>query len=165
MQDEIIKIELVLENCEVITIKGKHIGDFVCEDIKYSIQRLACNSINEVYSCETFYMSIHRDCSLNKESNWTVGNLPEEREPLKRILEYPDITCIYIYFKDKKNPQKIYPKWSEGDEYSNKYQKTYMNKFGDLYIVIDKNLNLEDVFDKQEIEDEHEVEFSWRMFS
>jgi hypothetical protein len=163
MQEQIEKIELVLENCEVITVEGKHIGEFNCEDIKYSISRRACNYIGEMQICENFSMNIHRDCALNKKSEWTMGELDEERNPFERILKYDDITSVYIYFKEMKEPKVIYPKCGEG-EYENEYQKSYINQFGDLFIVISKDKAFEDVFDKEEIEDKQAMDFIWRMF-
>ena len=41
-------IELTLENCEVVTIDGKYIGDFLVDDISTSISRLACNWVGKV---------------------------------------------------------------------------------------------------------------------
>jgi hypothetical protein len=163
MQEQIEKIELVLENCEVITVEGKHIGDFNCEDIKYSIDRRGCNYIGKMQTCENFSMSIHRDCALNKKSEWSFGYIDEERNPLERIFKGNDITGIWIYFKDRKEPKVIYPKWGDG-EYDNEYQESYINQFGDLFIVISKDKNFEDVFNKEEIEDKQAMDFVWEMY-
>lgn len=166
MQREIEKVEIVLENCEVITVVGKYIGDFSCEDIKHSISRIACNSINESYICKNFSMSIHRSCALNDNEEWTMGTIDRKRNPLERINKYRDITSIYIYFsKDQENPKCIYVKWNDDCEWSNYYQKSYINRLGDLFIVISKDLKLEDVFDLEEIEDEDFMGFTWDMYS
>lgn len=166
MQDEINKIEIVLENCEVITVDGKYIGDFSCEGIEHSISRVACNSIKESYTCKDFSMSIHRDCSLNDIEEWTLGVSDIKRDPLKRINNYNDITSIYIYFtKDKENPKQIYVKWGGDSDYNNEYQKSYINKFGDLFIVVSEDLKLGDVFDMREIEDKNSINWIWRMYS
>ncbi len=164
MQDEIKKIEIVLENCEVITIEGKYIGNFGCTDISYSIERFGCNCIDELKTCKDFYISIYRDSALNTEFNTTFGELNETRNPLKRILDYPDITSIYIYLtKDENNPKEFYVTWGDG-EYDNEYQKSYMNKFGDLFIVVSEKLKLEDVFDMKRIEDEKYMDYIWGMY-
>lgn len=136
MQNEIKRVDMVLENCEVLSVDGKYIADFNCEDITYSIRRTACNCIEEVYSCKNFSMSIHRDCALDEKANGTLSICKDAvNNPLKRILEYPDITSIYIYFANG-HSKRIYLPWSEEDEYENKCQKSYMNKFGDLFIVV-----------------------------
>lgn len=38
-------IEFVLENCENFNIDTNYFGAFLIDDIRYSIQRIACNSI------------------------------------------------------------------------------------------------------------------------
>lgn len=166
MQREIEKVEIVLENCEVITVEGKYIGDFICEDIKHSINRIACNSINESYVCKNFSMSIHRSCALNDNEEWTMGTLDRKRNPLERINNYRDITSIYIHFTDeKKEPKHIYVKWNDDCEWSNYYQKTHINQFGDLFIVVSEDLKFSDVFDMREIEDKNSINWIWKMYS
>ncbi len=164
MQEQISKVEIVLENCEMITIEGKHIGAFDLDDITYSISRIACNYIDEMYTCKNFSISIHTDSNSNKESKWTMGMLEDEqRNPLERIHKYNDITSIYVYFSNNEVPKKFYVSWS-GDDYHNDYQKTYINKFGDLFIVISEENKLEDIFNLEEIEDEQYRKFIWSMY-
>ena len=166
MQREIKKIEIVLENCEVITVDGEYIGDFSCDDIKHSIHRMGCNYIGESLVCKDFLMSIHRDCALNDTQEFIMGSLNEKRNPLQRINNYRDITSIYIHFTDeKKEPKQIYVKWNDDCEWSNYYQKTHINQFGDLFIVVSKDLKFADVFDMEEIEDKESIDFMWEMYS
>lgn len=166
MQEEIKKIEIILENCEVVTVEGKHIGDFSCNNIEYSINRMGYNYIGETYTCKDFSMSIHKDCALNDKEEWSFGTLDGKRNPLKRINDYKDIASIYIYFtNDKKDAKQIYVEWGGDNECINEYQKSYINRLGDLFIVISKDLKLEDVFDLEEIEDEDFMGFTWDMYS
>ena len=67
MQEQIEKIEIILENCEMIIIEGKYIGDLSIEDIKYSIHRDACNSISERLTCKELSMSINRNANLDTQ--------------------------------------------------------------------------------------------------
>lgn len=166
MQDEIKKIELVCENCEVITLEGKHIGDLDIDNIKSSIERIACNSIREINSCDSFSISIHRDAdNINRDETWIFGNTDGDRSPLNRLLKYNDITSVCVYFTDKtKLPKDIYVPWNDEDDYSNTYQKAYINNFGDLFIVIDKNKLLEDIFKAEEMNNEKYMESTWFMY-
>lgn len=162
MQEEIKKIEIILENCEVITVDGKYIGDFNCNNIEYSINRMGCNYIGETYTCKDFSMSIHKDCGLNNKEEWSFGIFDRKSNPLKRINDYKDITSIRIHFTDdKKDAKQIYVKWGGDNDYINEYQESYINKFGDLFIVVSKDLKLEEVFDLEEIEDEEFMDFTW----
>ena len=54
-------IELTLENCEVVTIDGKYIGDFLVDDISTSISRLACNWVGKVDWAGLVAIEIHKD--------------------------------------------------------------------------------------------------------
>jgi hypothetical protein len=164
MQKNINKIELVLENCEVIVVEGKNIGQLDIGDIKYSIRRTACNYIDEMLSCEHFYLTINRAGNINSKTVWTLGESEQERNSFERIHRHPDITSAYIYFKDNDKPKQIYVPWDGESDYHNDAQKTYLNKFGDLFIVIEKDTKLEDVFDLEEIEHKGHMDFVWSMY-
>lgn len=164
MQEQIDKIEIVLENCEIITIKGEYIGDLDIKDIRYSIGRIGCNYIDEAYTCEHFSMSINNDASLDDKVKFTLGDVDERRNPLERIMQCNDIVSIDVYFKDKKQPKEIYMPWDGDDNQDNEYQKTYMNQFGDLYIVVDREADIKDFFDLETIEDKECRDVLWDMF-
>lgn len=163
MQEQIKKIKIVLENCEIITIDGKYIGDFTIKNIQHSIERLTCNYIAQMDTCTHFSIQIHRDAALNQKMEFTMGKTNEKRNPLERINDTPDITAIYVYFEDD-DCKPIYVPWSGNSEYYNEAQKTYINKFGDLYIVIDEKSKLEDVYDLEYIEDKEITDFTWSMY-
>jgi len=154
MEKQIEKVEIVLENCQIITVEGKHIGDFNCYDIKHSINRTACNSIDEMYTCESFSMSINRESAIK---------VFPDVNAFTRIMKYPDITSIYIYFTNKKDAKQIYMKWN-GDICTNEYQKSYINQFGDLFIVIDEKLEISDVYDENDINKSEYMDFVWSMY-
>ena len=164
MQEQIDKIEIGLENCELITIDGEHIGELNIEDIKYSINRIACNAILELYTCSHFSMSIHRDANKGEKTVSTVGVLDELRQPLNRLNKYPDITSLYVYFAGNDTPKQIRLMWTTGDECNNPNQKTVFNRFGDLYIVVDEKLTIDDVFGNDTINEEDHVRFVWEMY-
>ena len=45
-------VTFIFENCDYITINGCYIGDFVIDDIKTSIERIASNCIEEMVEHE-----------------------------------------------------------------------------------------------------------------
>lgn len=166
MQEQIVKVELVLENCEVITIEGKYIGEFRLENITYSIRRKACNYIGESEVAKHFSMSINRDCNKEEATETSFGTATDwKRNKFERIRQYDDITSIYVYFKGKKKPKVFYTNWGGESEYENDYQKSYINEFGDLFIVIDEKLNIEETFGTDEINDKEIIDFTWSMYS
>ena len=164
MQKQIEKIELLLENCEIITVEGKHIGDLQIENIVYSINRMACNYIAERFLCQSFSMSIHRDSALNTKMEFTLGEVDEERNPIQRIHDHKDIVSVHIHFSDGIE-KHIYVKWDGESEYENKYQDTHINNFGDLFIVVDKDKKVKDIFNLDEIEDADRMSYIWNIYS
>ena len=173
MQKQIEKIDFILENCEVITIEGEHIGEFNISDVEYSINRRACNSIDEMYTANHFSISIHRDANIEENTIFTMGSISDKRNKLERIANIHDVVGIDVYFNQGwfKEPKvkSFYVDWSwdENDcmaEYRNRYQKTHMNQFGDLFLVIDKHKRINDVFDLVKIEDKKNMDFVWKMY-
>lgn len=161
MQEEIKKIELCFENCELVTIDGKYIGEFNIDNIQRSIRRVACNYIQDALTCDHFSISIHREA--NKE---TDGGLFNDTLKLNRIQKYNDIVSVCVYLNEDtedERVERIYVKWRDSD-CDNEYQKSYMNDSGDLFIVIDKNSSLEDSFDLDEINDKADMDFVWSMY-
>lgn len=169
------KIELTLENCEVITIDGKYIGDFNVLNIRTDIRRLAANCISRTKSCDSFTMEVYRDANV---VNFPFGF--EDRHGTKifdRIMTYSDITGVTVYYDDSEDDDgntiemecdHFYVNYKEEVEDQlgspNVYQSTYINDFGDLYIVIDKESKVLDVFDEDEINNEHYLDFKFHMY-
>lgn len=165
MQDQIEKIKFYLENCESIAIEGKHIGHLNIDNITYSISRMACNAIEEMYTAHHFAISINRDANVNQDMIM-LGHKIDNRtlKPFSRLVQYPDITSIFIHFKGINEPKQFFVTWDSEDDQNNNNQKAYVNSFGDLFIVIDKELSLEDIFPKEQIEDQDSMDFEWSMF-
>lgn len=169
------RIEIGLENCEVITIDGKYIGAFYVENIKTTISRMGCNYIGKYQSCDSFVIEINRgaDC-VNKP--FGIDDEDSKMSIFKRLLTFRDITSIRIFY-DKKNEKYEDVETGETDEFyvpyeeecegqlgsPNVYQSCYINSYGDLYIVISKDDKIEDFFDIEEIEDEEFLNFQFSM--
>lgn len=170
------KIEIGLENCEVITINGKYIGGFNVSNIHTDISRLGCNYIGKMQCCDSFMIEIFRDANvINKPFGYEDEN---GTYIFQRIEQYNDIVNVKIYYDEKDNNYKdietgeldnVYVPYEEENEgwlgSPNKYQSTYINKFGDLYIVIDKDKKVEDVLNMDEINDEEDLEFKFGMYN
>ena len=170
MQKQIEKIDFILENCEIVTIDGKYIGEFNISDVEYSINRMTCNSIDETYTANHFSISIHRDANIEENTVFTMGSIGDKRKSFDRLHTFHDITSINVYFNQgwfkELKVKKFYVNWflHEGDFMNNKYQKTHMNQFGDLFLVIDKDKRINNVFDLVKIEDKKHMDFVWKMY-
>ena len=163
-------IELTLENCEVVTIDGKYIGDFLVDDISTSISRLACNWVGKVDWAGLVAIEIHKDA--DEEYYFLDGC---KRNKFSRLTTWNDITQIDICLEedvgDDSAKSHIYSyaiSWSDDDEAVNKNQESYISDLGNLYIYINSkkssnNKGIFDFFDKEEINDKDYSHFRFLM--
>lgn len=166
-------IEFVFENCDSIKIEGKYIGDFLVDDLKTSMQRIACNSIEKIDTANTVAIEIHKDA--NKERyQFGQSHIEDFKEmTFDRFKKYGDITSIQFeleedYVEEGRSPRReyydYYVSWTGDNEYVNEAQKTYLSKSGNLYIVIADKKNIEDFFCLEDIEDEEYMDFHFNMY-
>jgi hypothetical protein len=158
-------VDLVLENCEVLTIEGKYIGDFYLGDIRQKIARMACNHIGMEEICHSFYMEIHKDASKDVDCFGIKTNVFE------RLQAYSDITQVTVRLYDQyaEEPEEDVEKryllhWGGDSEYENEYQKSLVADTGWLYIVVEKDKSIEDVFDLDSINDAEHADFIASMY-
>lgn len=165
-------IEFVFENCDSIKIEGKYIGDFLIDNLKTSIKRIACNSIEKIDVAKTVAIEIHKDA--NKERcQFDQDHIENFKQmTFDRFKAYGDITSIQFeleedYVEEGQLPRRecydYYVDWTGDSEYTNEAQKTYLSKEGNLYIAIADEKNIEDFFDLEEIEDEDYMDFHFDM--
>ena len=163
------EITFILENCDSITIDGKYVGDFLVEDIRTSVSRIACNAINKMDIAYTFAIEIHKDA--NKE-RYPFGFIEDKELTFNRLVAYDDITSIDFkliedYVEEGQEPiiehYHYYIHWTGESDYVNESQKSYISNVGNLYIVIADGKNIEDFFDKEAIDDEEEMDFHCSM--
>ena len=164
------EITFVLENCDLITIDGKYIGDFIVEDIHTAIRRIACNSIVKMEIANVVAIEIHKDA--NKE-RYEFGVAERPQMTFDRLSAYSDITEIeFVLFDDCTNDgvashverYNYYVPWDSLDDQINKDQKNYISKDGNLYIVIAESKGIEDYFDKDVIDDSECMNFTFSMY-
>ena len=155
-----------LENCEMITIDGKYIGDFEVSDLTTSISRIACNAISQVDGANTIAIEIHKNADSEyhpfgqKDYSTTVFKrlMADDIASIEFTLEsqYSDTieSKTYHYFVD----------WTGYNMDSNEAQKHYLSKDGNLYIVIKEGAQIEDFFDKESIDNSEEMSFHFKMY-
>ena len=163
------EISFILENCDVVTIDGKYIGDINLSDFRTSIRRIACNSIDKMESCYDFSVELHKDA--NKQ-HYPFGYSEYEKTTFDR-LKQGDITSVELvlidgYAEDGEIPREetynYYVKWVGDSDYINDAQKVYLSKCGNLYIIINEQNDIKDYFDLDDINDEEEMDFKFKMY-
>ena len=157
-------IELTLENCEVVTIDGKYIGDFLVDDISTSISRLACNWVDKVDWAGLVAIEIHKDADKNLYP------------PIfTRLTTWNDITHIDICLENDVEEDSATSQtysyaidWDDSNDGENKNQESYISDLGNLYIYINSkkssnNKGIFDFFDKEAINDKDYSHFRFLM--
>ena len=164
-------IELTLENCEVVTIDGKYIGDFLVDDISTSIRRLGCNWDGKVDWAGLVAIEIHKDADGEQYRSFGY-----KATKFSRLTEWNDITHIDICLEDEDaednvDKSQIYSyaiHWDDDDDEENKNQESYISDLGNLYIYINNkkssdNKGIFDFFDKEAINDKDYSHFRFLM--
>lgn len=125
------KLTFIMENCEVIEIDGKYIGEFYCGKIKEKISRIGINGFGMWKECGEFYVEIHKDANqVYKELGVTKA--------FERLSEYPDICHIEIEFDEPASIVKYSLKWEGEFDSANIIQDSYISEKGHLYIKVGK---------------------------
>lgn len=146
-------IDLILENCEVIRVPRQYIGEFLLDDIKIKISRVACNSIKKSFIAKDFIMSIHAD--FNERYEHGIDTFSR--------LSCNDITEVVIGYLWGEE-ESYFVDYDEGENEgvlgaANINQSTVV-KYGDLYIRVNA--------DKKEYaqfpEDKETRDFIWDMY-
>ena len=136
------KIELILENLEVIVIDSEDIGGIDIGDIKTRVQRMACNSINKYSYSDDIAIEIHK--SANKLFNYFEIEGAEELI-FDRLTHNSDITSIEIHYEND-DTDFILTNYDEKDG-NNINQKSFIDNKGNLCLVISEYKIIEDYFD------------------
>ena len=144
-------ITLILENCETISLERKFIGTFFLNDIQERIARIAVNSIAKQKMADELILEIFSDA--NNVDYYPFGDTDDGAIRIfDRLTEYGDITSVEIVWEDESIDDILVP-WNDAHECFNEYQKYYLSKNGNLYIVVSKEKEIKDHFDLEEIDD------------
>ena len=134
MLDKVISIELVFENCEMMTFEQDDIVDLELGNITTNILKVAVNGIvKKVYANEVYI-------ELKKESNSKFVSFGDEGYKFDRILRYNDIVLMDLHFEDGRI--ETYHVCYNGEEI-NSNQNVVLKDNGNLVIDIKDKENKE----------------------
>ena len=160
---EVKSIELGFENCEIIEFPKNVLGDVIFDNFSFQVKRVASNSISKSNFVDTVVLEIFKEGDVDYAP---FGFEDDKISKFKRVMAYRDITSVTIKYED--DSEEFY--WVDyhtindnlGEE--SDYQKSYISDLGNLYVVIDKEKDIEDFFDKEEINDEDVISFRKEMY-
>lgn len=129
-------IEIVFENCECVQIDEKDIIYIILKDINSEIRRVACNSISKIKFSDYIGILV----SKNAKIKYTCGFQDEDYNAKDRLIGSDDITWIYMNYDDG-SEESYCVDWEDGEnEYINKNQKIFVDKFNNIGICLGENL-------------------------
>ena len=151
-------IEFVFENCECLEIEAKYFGVVYLENIQTSIVRIACNSIAKMQTIHSAVFEIFSEANIEYAP---FGSQSDKMVKFDRLVAWDDITQIIMHYED--NQEEVYyvdydDNGNDGLGAPNKNQKSCISALGNLYLVIEKDKNIGDYFDKDEIDNEEEID-------
>jgi hypothetical protein len=125
------KIDIVLENCEVLTFDRVHIDRFYMDGIFKSI------SIDSHHlEAKGSYLKLNIAGNTLDAYAENFRDLDDLEFPFDRISKHHDIVAIDVHFEDGTS-NYIFVNWYGTDDYVNEYVSTKIgNESGNLYIVI-----------------------------
>lgn len=135
------KVDIVFENCEVISIPYSHIKYMGVENITSSLYKHFNNDkLDEMLQSD--YVKI----ILSKNANVECDGFPFKNSlTVFERLEWNDITHLDIFYKDYEDGQVknkyIAVNWDDTNEWKNTYQVTKVDKRGNLTATIGKHIN------------------------
>lgn len=137
-------VDLVLENCEVITIDAEHVEMFYASDIKRSIyfQYGVCD---ESTSAKDIDISLIANANLYSSytDHWNDENRPL---PFDRLVKHNDITHVDVNYQDGSH-EYIRVNWG-GDSDMNNPNQTSRIGTDRIHIIISPNRTVEDYLNK-----------------
>ena len=140
------KIELVLENCEVIDVTNAT-GDFFIDDVHIEVSRIASNCIAKLLKTKEFFIQLYKFGEFK-----FIGF--GDTDPITRLKDYKDITSIELTYDDGL-VESYYVDYDEGENEGalgadNINQKTYETE-NSLFILVSANKTFDD-FNIEEVD-------------
>ena len=138
------KIELILENLEVITIDSEDIGGIDIGDIKTRVQSMGSNSINKYLYSDNIAIEIYK--TGNKLFN-SFGIEGAEEYVFNRLTQWNDIASIEIHYESEDDKSELILVDYDERDGNNVNQKSLIDESGNLCLVISEYKGIEHYFE------------------
>lgn len=152
MEKAMTGLKFYFRNGETWTVNRRYIGDLWIKQVSTSFGRIGDSEFVEIHPAQSFKIEIFPEADHVTTEDINLGGL--ELGMFSRALKYQDIEkmeilyhhglpdLIYFPYKDKETP------FQEGLD--NEYQSTKVSENNNcLYIVIDPEKSVEDVYGKE----------------
>lgn len=133
---------------ETWSIDREYIGDLWISQVTTSYGRINGSDFQKIHPCEGLKIEILNEADHVQTDDINLGGL--ELGMFSRALKYQDIEKMSIHFDDATSDLIYFPykdKETPGQEgLDNLYQSTKVSKDNHLYIVINANQSVNDVY-------------------
>lgn len=141
-------LKFFFRNGETWTIDRQYIGDLWIKQVTTSFGRIKGGDFQEIHPCAGFKIEILKEAENVQTADINLGGL--ELGMFERALKYEDIEKMDMLYDNKDRDLIYFPyldKGTPGQEgLDNQYQTTQIGQNGHLYIVIDPNKTVSDVY-------------------
>ena len=134
---KVVKIEIGLENVDVIEFPEKDIGHIQIKGIHSEIQTIGSGTALEFVSCTDFLLELKSD---HEHHEFGMDNDSFKKSAFSRLSDCDDITSCELFYDDGTS-EDIFVPWEDatpGGEV-NVYQSSAFKENGSLCIYIGKN--------------------------
>ena len=142
MIKDVKSIEIIRENCDVISVGAADIERIYFNEIKADAFTDATGKWVKAQWAETIYIKLKP--SANKD-HYELECIDLERAIFDLLNEFSDIAGIEIHFSDNTS-EYIQTQWSAENTEINLYQHSYIDEDRNLYIGIGEYANLKEFF-------------------
>ncbi len=148
MTKEMVGFKFHFRNGETWTIERDCIGDLWIKQITTSFGRIKGSDFQKINPCAAFKIEIFQEADRINTADINLGGL--ESGMFERAKKYQDIEKMEILFSDKTADLIYFPyldKGTPGQEgLDNQYQTSKIGKNKALYIVIDPENTVDDIY-------------------
>lgn len=154
MKKEVKALKMTFKNGETWTIDKEFIGDLWIKHISKSFGRIGDSELQEIFPCESLKVEIFPEADEVNSSDINLGGL--EMGMFDRAVKDPDIEKMDILYRDSENSdstdiiakETVYFPYEaiDSDRIDNAYQSSFVSQDNVLYIVIDKEKTVNDVY-------------------
>ncbi|MBS4761422.1 hypothetical protein KG089_01710 [Carnobacteriaceae bacterium zg-ZUI252] len=142
---EMTALKFYFRNGETWTVQRESIGDLWIKQITTSFGRIGESDFQKIHPCDSFRIEVKAVADQVNTSDINSGGL--EQGMFNRVKTYEDIEKMDIIFDNNQNDLVYFP-YSAKDEdgLDNEFQSSKVGANGHLYIVIDPNHSVEDIY-------------------
>lgn len=145
MSKEMTALKFHFRNGETWTVQRETIGDLWIKQITTSFGRIGESDFQKIHPCESLRIEVTPVADQVNTSDINSGGL--EQGMFHRVKTYEDIEKMEIIFNTAEEDLIYFPYTAkDSDGLDNVYQSSKIGQNGNLYIVIDPNNNVNDIY-------------------